>query len=160
MTMLIFTELVDDSKEPQHRVALTFHERTKGRLRITTEAGIDAGIQISRGQILDHGQLIAGDKGELLQVLAKNESVSVATTDSPLLFSRACYHVGNRHAEVQIGDQELIYLHDHVMDEMLIQLGLNVSAQQLPFQPENGAYSAGGHSHSHDHDHGHHHHEH
>lgn len=155
--MLLFSKLIDRSEDPQYRAALSFHERTKGRLRITTEDGIDAGIQIERGQILNHGQLIANENGEILEVLAKNESVSVATTDSPLLFARACYHVGNRHAEVQIGDQQLVYLHDHVMDEMLRQLGLDVSAQQLPFQPENGAYSAGGHSHSHSHDHDHHH---
>lgn len=158
--MLIFSELLEEPVTAQFRVALSFHERIKGRLRITTTEGVDAGIQIDRGQTLNHGQLIQSESGEVLEVLAKDESVSVATTGSPLLFARACYHVGNRHAEVQIGDQKLIYLHDHVMDEMLVQLGLEVNAQQLPFQPENGAYSAGGHSHAHDHDHAHHHHEH
>jgi len=153
--MLIFSEPVESIKTPNFRVVLTFHERTKGRLRIMTEEGMDAGIQIERGQILNDGQMIASENGEVLEVLAKAESVSVATAESALLFARACYHVGNRHAEVQIGTHELIYLHDHVMDEMLRQLGLSVSAQKLPFQPEYGAYFAGGHSHSHDDEHSH-----
>ncbi len=151
--MLIFSELVDTLDTPKHQVALSFHERTKGRIRITTLAGLDAGIHIERGQILNNGQKLLSDTGEVLEVLAMAESVSLATTDSSLLFAKACYHVGNRHAEVQIGDQELVYLHDHVMDDMLRQLGLDVSAQQLPFQPENGAYAAGSHSHGHSHDH-------
>lgn len=128
-----------------------------------TETGLDAGIQIERGQILNDGQLLASVDGEILEVRAKAESVSVATTSKPLLFARACYHVGNRHAEVQIAEQTLIYLHDHVLDDMLRQLGLDVTTQLLSFQPENGAYSAGTHSHDHEHPHTHkqpHHHEH
>lgn len=151
--MLLFNELTK-SDTVDHSVSLAFHERIKGRLRITTDAGVDAGIQIDRGQVLEDGQKLKSEDGLVLQVHAKPEVVSVASTDSPLLFARACYHVGNRHAEVEIGVNQLIYLHDHVMDEMLTLLGLNVTTEQLPFNPEKGAYAAG-HSHGHDHDHGH-----
>jgi urease accessory protein len=147
--MLIFCELTH-GHTADHQVSLTFHERIKGRLRITTDAGVDAGIQIERGQVLVDGQQLQNEQGAVLEVLAKPELVSVATADSNLLFARACYHVGNRHAEVQIGDNKLIYLRDHVMDEMLNLLGLNVTSIQLPFHPEKGAY-AKGHSHSHAH---------
>lgn len=150
--MLLFTELTH-SDVTDHRVSLTFHERIKGRLRISTDAGVDAGIQIDRGQVLENGQKIKNEQGVVLEVLAKPELVSVASADSTTLFARACYHVGNRHAEVQIGNNQLIYLHDHVMDDMLTQLGLSVRAEHLPFNPENGAYVSG-------HSHAHHHHEH
>ena len=100
------------------------------------------------------GEKLKDDLGSVLEVLALAESVSVATTDSPLLFSRACYHLGNRHTEVQIESDQLIYLHDHVLDSMLIQLGLEVTRQTLPFSPENGAYhGAGAHTHTHVHVH-------
>lgn len=158
--MITFTQAVPADTTAQHSVALSFHQRTKGRLRIVTAAGLEAGILIERGQLLGHGEKLASDTGEVLEIQALEEPVSVATTDSALLFSRACYHVGNRHAEVQIESNQLIYLHDHVMDKMLTQLGLQVEQAQLPFSPENGAYS-GGHSHSHDdHEEHSHHHEH
>jgi urease accessory protein len=158
--MLTFNELTNTAGKPDHRVSLTFHQRTKGRLRINTDEGVDAGISIERGQTLENGQLLQSQEGSILEVLAKPEDVSVASTDSAALFARACYHVGNRHAEVQIGDNKLIYLRDHVMDEMLRLIGLSVSEQQLPFQPENGAYAGGhGHSHAH-HDDEHEHHDH
>ncbi|MFT6305601.1 MAG: urease accessory protein [Halioglobus sp.] len=147
--MLLFNEFTENCTA-DHRVSLTFHERIKGRLRITTDGGADAGIQIDRGQVLADGQQLNDELGAVLEVVAKLELVSVASADSNLLFARACYHVGNRHAEVQIGDNQLIYLHDHVMDEMLTILGLNVTSEQLAFHPEKGAYEKGdAHSHSH-----------
>ena len=66
-------------------------------------------------------------------------------TDAPLLFARACYHLGNRHISLQILPNELRYLHDHVLDHMVEGLGLKVSIENLPFEPEAGAYH-----HSHD----------
>ena len=151
LIMLLFNELTK-TDAADHQVSLTFHERIKGRIRITTDTGVDAGIQIERGQVLQDGQKLKDEQGVVLEVLAKPELVSVASTESSLLFARACYHVGNRHAEVQIGENQLIYLHDHVMDDMLALLGLSVTAEHLPFQPENGAY-ASGHTHAHSHDH-------
>jgi urease accessory protein len=53
--------------------------------------------------------------------------------------------LGNRHISLQILPNELRYLHDHVLDYMVEGLGLKVSIENLPFEPEAGAYH-----HSHD----------
>jgi urease accessory protein len=70
--------------------------------------------------------------------------------------------LGNRHVPLQITDSFLRYQHDHVLDEMVKGLGLNVETESAPFQPEPGAYSSGqssghssAHSHGHSHTHGH-----
>ncbi len=139
---------------PDHTVALAFDKRVRGRLRISLDdANLDAGIDIERGAVLSDGALLASESGSILKVIAAPEAVSVAATEDSHLFARACYHVGNRHTQVQIGNHELVYLHDHVLDEMLVGLGLTVSFEKRAFDPENGAY-ASGHSH---HDHHHHH---
>jgi hypothetical protein len=49
---------------------------------------------------------------------------------------------------------------DKVLIDMIEGLGAHASEQMLPFEPEGGAYSGGGHKHGHshghdDHDHGH-----
>ena len=158
--MMTFTKQVSSELPSRHTVVLSYHQRVKGRLRITTQQGQDAGILIERGNELKHGDKLSDDAGNVLEIYASNENVSVASTNVPLLFARACYHVGNRHAEVQIESDCLIYLRDAVMDDMLRQLGLKVTAGNRPFSPENGAYAKGhshthshSHSHSHDHDH-------
>lgn len=160
--MITFNQRVLAETKAQHSVELTYHQRVKGRLRIKTKDGQDAGIFVERGSELKDGEKIADEEGRVLEIKASAEPVSVASTDNSLLFSRACYHIGNRHAEVQIEANQLIYLNDPVLDDMLRQLGLSVSETMRAFSPENGAYVRGHsheahtheHSHTHSHDHG------
>jgi len=86
---------------------------------------------------------------------ASPEPRSVVHCTYPFLLARACYHLGNRHVPLQIMPGELRYHHDHVLDEMLHLLGLDVAFATLPFEPEAGAYASEGHSHSHSHAHSH-----
>ncbi len=136
-------------------VRLPFDERKKSRLKTQTECGEALGFMLPRGQILRDGTLLIDEDGRVIQVLAAVETVSVVETENPHLLLRAAYHLGNRHVPLQIDQTRLLYQHDHVLDDMVTGLGLSVSVQQLPFEPEDGAYAPGsGHSH------GHHHHEH
>ncbi len=152
--MLTFNQPVAADTKAQHIVELPYHQRVKGRLRIKTLEGQDAGIVIARGNELCDGDKLSDGNGQVLQIKACAEKVSVASSADALLFSRACYHIGNRHAQVQIEANELIYLTDSVLDDMLRQLGLLVEESERAFSPENGAYTRGhshaGHSHSHD----------
>ncbi len=61
-------------------------------------------------------------------------------------FTRAAYHLGNRHVPVQIGDGFLRIATDHVLCDMLLGLGAHVQEMEAPFEPESGAYG-GGHGH-------------
>ena len=150
--MITFNQRVSSERGAQHVVSLPYHQRVKGRLSIKTSDGLDAGIVSERGNELKDGDKLSDESGRILEVRASNEGVSVAKTDDHLLFSRACYHIGNRHAEVQIKAGSIIYLIDPVLDEMLEQLGLTVMQSEMPFSPEKGAYH-NGHAHSHSHSH-------
>ena len=112
--MITFNQRVPADTKAQHSVELPYHQRVKGRLRITTQEGRDAGIFIERGNELQHGDKLSDGKGQVLKIYSSDEKVSVATTDDALLFSRACYHIGNRHAEVQIETNTLILSLIHI----------------------------------------------
>ncbi|MCB1767833.1 MAG: urease accessory protein UreE, partial [Candidatus Competibacteraceae bacterium] len=56
--------------------------------------------------------------------------------------------LGNRHVALQLGPGWLRYPHDHVLDDMTRELGLTVSREQAPFEPEAGAYGGGHHRHA------------
>ena len=92
----------------------------------------------------------ATEDGFVARVIAASEQLSSIYTDDSLLLARACYHLGNRHVELQITQKSVHYRHDHVLDKMLKSFGLNVISESLPFQPEKGAYN------SHSTGHGHH----
>ena len=148
------------SRAVSTRAVMPLEQRIKSRVRITLEDGREAGVFLARGDSLKDGDLLQSDDGEVIAVAAAPETVSETLCDDPLLFARACYHLGNRHVPLQIGDGFVRYLHDHVLDEMLRGFGLSVSVVEKPFEPEPGAYGGrgGGHSHGHGHGHAHDHH--
>ncbi|MGI9277556.1 MAG: urease accessory protein UreE [Endozoicomonas sp.] len=157
--MLQLVERLSSSEERMvdDQLQLPFDERKRGRLRAVTVKGAEVGIFIERGDVMRDGTLLRAESGEVVQVLASPEEVSTARCHDTLTFARACYHLGNRHVPLQVGDNWLRYQRDHVLDEMVELLGLAVTHEAAPFEPENGAYSGSGHSHAHTQEHGHHH---
>jgi len=137
-------------------VALAYDERKRSRLKVTLASGAEAGIFLERGDHLHGGdKLVAEDGSVVVEILAAPEKLIEAVADSPLLFARAAYHLGNRHVPVQIlptdNGGRLRFQTDHVLAEMVRGLGCSVSETEAPFQPESGAYgSHGGHHHGDD----------
>ena len=137
-------------------VCLPFDKRKKSRLKTAAESGEALGFMLPRGHILRDGTRLLDEQGRLIEIRAAEETVSTVGSDDVHLVMRAAYHLGNRHVPLQIGDGWLRYQHDHVLDAMVSGLGLTVTVEEAPFEPEDGAY-AGGHGHGHEHGHGHHH---
>lgn len=147
--MLTFRSCVDSVAVTDGNLTLTFDQRSKSRLKVVLDNGREAGLFLQRGTILQQGDLLLADSGEVVQVQAASESVSSVYFEDPLLMARCCYHLGNRHVALQITAEFIRYQHDHVLDDMVRGLGLNVTLENAAFEPEAGAY--GGQSHSHEH---------
>src|SRR6187551_1808361 len=150
--------------EPTEKLTLPFELRQKSRLRCMLDSGEEAGLILERGTVLRGGDRLLADDGRIVAVAAAPELLSVVASTDPQLLARAAYHLGNRHVALQVRAGVLCFLHDHVLDDMLRGLGLQVRVDTLPFEPEGGAYArhehAHGQAHSHDHDHDHDHHDH
>lgn len=136
----------------QHLV-LTHDQRVKGRLKTVSSKGEEVRLFLERGNTLMPGDLLQSECGKVIQVSAATEKVMRASCSDWRTFSRACYHLGNRHVKIEVGDRQLKITPDHVLQQMLEQLGLKVDIVDDVFIPESGAYSQG-------HSHGHHHHDH
>ncbi|MGR8980132.1 MAG: urease accessory protein UreE [Gammaproteobacteria bacterium] len=142
--MLKLTEVLTNG-DVDDTLTLPFEVRQKSRAIVRTDGGMNVGLLLPRGLILRSGMILSGSNGFKVRIQAAPEPVSVALSHAPLLFSRACYHLGNRHVSLQILAGELRYPTDHVLDHMLEGIGLRVTHEDLPFEPEAGAY------HAHDH---------
>jgi len=145
---------IDHPRAADLTLVLPFGERSKSRLRATLDNGEEAGLFLERGSVLRHGDLLLADDGRVVEVRAAPETVSTVHTANALQLARACYHLGNRHVALEIGPGWVRYQHDHVLDDMLRGFGLEVIIEELPFEPEGGAYVAASHTHSHPHSHG------
>lgn len=143
-------------------LSLTAAERVRSRHRHTDDRGEAVYLNLPRGTVLRGQDLLATEDGLYLRVLARPESVLTVTAPTPLALLRAAYHLGNRHVPLEITPDYLRLEPDSVLEAMLDQMGVQVWADVLPFEPEAGAYghspgvSGGhplgdGHSHSHSH---------
>ena len=148
-----FIEKIEFSQNVDDSVTLDLQQRVKSRLKARSDSGESIGIFMERGNVLEHGDLIRDKDGYVLEVIAAPETLSSIYVDDPLLLARACYHLGNRHVELQIKKTSIHYRHDHVLDDMIQSFGLDVTIESLPFQPEKGAYNSHTTSHSHSHEH-------
>lgn len=150
--MLILNQRTTDRATDS--VALVYDERKRSRLKVILASGTEGGIFLARGDHLHHGDKLAAENGSaVVEILAAPEKLIEAVADSPLLFARAAYHLGNRHVPVQIvpteGGGKLRFQTDHVLADMVRGLGCVVSETEAPFEPESGAYG-GGHQHHND----------
>jgi len=141
---------------------LAFEDRRRSRLLVRLSDGSEAALVLPRGTVLRDGDCVSSDgaasSSVVVTIRAAAEELSVARTSDPNLLARAAYHLGNRHIPLQIHPGELSYQHDHVLDGMVRELGLVVTTESAPFEPEAGGYrhagtTGGSHSHGHSHEH-------
>ena len=131
-------------------VVLDHDTRKKARIKTKTESGLDIGIFMERGHPLLVGEVLKTECGKFIQVIGKAEDVSTASANDWFTFSKICYHLGNRHTALQIGELWLRFKPDHVLEELAENFGLTIDHTPAIFEPESGAYGGKSHSHSHD----------
>jgi urease accessory protein len=163
--MLRLTERLGPISERQadDTLTLAFDQRVLGRLKATSDAGLEVGLFLDRGQVLRDGDGLRAESGEVVRIQAAVEPVVTARIGAGLPLARLAYHLGNRHVQLALGEDArggyVRFPPDHVLEDLAERLGASLARHQAPFDPEPGAYQQpGGHAHSHDH--GRHHHAH
>ena len=177
--MLTANQLLEPPSRPSHTttplntteitVELTYDQRQKSRFRCRSIDGQDIAFLLPRGKLLRHNDRVATEQNDIIRVIAANEPVTTAHADSTddsseypndtnanaLLIARASYHLGNRHVALQISTNWIRFQRDHVLADMVAQLGLRVEDECAPFEPEAGAYHSHQSNHSHQSHHSH-----
>jgi urease accessory protein len=146
--MLTFTQRKTPHPDPivTLSLSLTAEERTRSRYKFILADGKEVFLRLARGTVLHDGDILTNENESIyMRIIAKPEPVLTVLAEIPLLL-RAAYHLGNRHVAVEITPTYLRLSPDPVLQAMLTQLGLEIQAEFVPFQPELGAY--GNHSHS------------
>lgn len=134
---------IDDS------ITLDHDTRKKARIKGKTDNGLDIGIFVERGHPLLVGEVLKTECGKLVVIKGQAEPVSTAVATDWLTFSKVCYHLGNRHTVLQVGELWVRFKPDHVLEELVEKYGLEVNNTPAIFEPENGAYGGHGHGHAH-----------
>jgi urease accessory protein len=138
-------------------VELDWDVRQKSRFDATDSQGRSLGIFLPRGTVVRGGDVLVAEDGSLVLVIAAHQPVLVITPcpdhGNAFDLTRAAYHLGNRHVPIELKPDHLKIEPDHVLADLLRAMHLTVVEATVAFEPEGGAYSAGGHAHGHDHAH-------
>lgn len=132
-------------------LTLPYADRHRRRIRLNDDNGEPFLLDLAHATRLDDGGGLKLENGEFIRLCAAVEAVTDIQCRSALHSAQVAWHIGNRHAPVQVlEDGRLRILSDHVLAQMLIGLGAELNETEAPFAPEGGAYS-GGHQHEHSH---------
>jgi urease accessory protein len=143
--MLIVEKCREAGGPAELALVLPFELRQKMRLRTVLANGEEVGLFLPRGTMLRDGDCLEAVDGRVIRVVAADEKLSEARCADPASLARIAYHLGNRHAPVQVGPAWLRFAADPVLAEMVRGLGAEVLDVVAPFEPEGGAYGGGHH---------------
>jgi urease accessory protein len=153
--MLTLTTKLNHSEKVDGELVLPFELREKSRLRAQLTSGEEVAVFTVRGTVLRHGDLLRGDDGRVVKIVAAKEATYRVDCATPRDLLRCAFHLGNRHTQAQVaGEADAGFLRirkDTVLKDMLEGLGAIVTEEDAPFEPESGAYGGGHHHHGDDH---------
>jgi urease accessory protein len=132
------------------RVVLDADERYRRRAVLTGETGAKFLVDFAEVTPLYDGDGLVMDDGTIVVVVARPEPLVEIAAGADAgdgcagaAVARLAWHLGNRHAEVEIVGDRLRMRRDHVLEEMLAGLGAVLTPLDAPFDPERGAYRHG-----------------
>lgn len=138
-------------------VSLDYESRHRRRIRLVTEGGEAILLDLPKTVAMADGDGLRCADGHWVAVRAADEPLLDVTCETCLDLLRVAWHLGNRHFPSQLLPDRIRIRNDHVIAEMLRNLGADLRPIRAPFQPEGGAYARDAVTHGHHrHDHEHH----
>lgn len=135
-------------------VTLALDDRHRRRICLTDDRGEAFLLDLAEAALMVDGDGLKLEDGGFIRVVVADESVADVRGTSPAHTARLAWHIGNRHAPVEVlADGGLRIRDDHVLIAMLEGLGASVVRRRASFSPEPGAYARNGHGHDHGHGH-------
>ena len=138
-----------DPTEARDEVLIDYDRRHRRRILLKTESAQEILLDLPQAARLRDGDGLKLESGAIIRVRARPEPLAEIHAHSDAELIRIAWHLGNRHLPVQLLRDKIRIRRDHVIEQMVEQLGGHVDQIEAPFDPEAGAY-AGGHNHSHD----------
>jgi urease accessory protein len=136
------------------RLALTFDDRYRRRLRYVALGGTAFLLDLPRTTLLRAGDGLRLEDGRVIAVEALPEQLAQITAPDTATLMRLAWHIGNRHLPAQLEPTRILIRDDAVIVNMLVGQGATVRHIEEPFNPEPGAYDANTTQAAHGHTHG------
>jgi urease accessory protein len=117
------------------RVILSADDRQRRRMMLTAEDGTEFLLDLPRPTTLCPGDGLVLNDGTVVAVAGEPEALSEIIPAAPSDLVRLAWHLGNRHAPIQILADRLRIRCDHVLVDMVGSLGATIKSVEAPFDP-------------------------
>jgi urease accessory protein len=134
------------SSTPVDTVTLDHDTRSRRRFALVSDHGTSFLLDLPEAVQLHDGDGLLLDNGAVIEVRALTEPLLEIRGRDPVHLSRLAWHIGNRHIALQVDGERLLIRPDHVIADMLRQLGATIAETAAAFEPERGAYHGADHA--------------
>lgn len=122
------------------RVLLEADDRHRRRVVLVSEGGTQFLLDLPQPARLREGDGLLLENGAIVQVVGRPEPLAEIAAGSAVDLVRLAWHLGNRHAEIELAGDRLRIRRDHVLEDMVRGLGATVTTVEAPFDPEFGGH--------------------
>ena len=130
-------------KEEKYSLTLQASERFIRRKNLILDSGEEVFIAMDKVVYLNDSDGLKVDNGDWIKINAAKQKVIEVQTKKHVTQSLISRHLGNRHLPIQIINEKIIRIeYDHVIADMLKNLGAEIYIKEDIFEPELGAYGS------------------
>lgn len=133
-TLLVKPQQVIDT------LVLPHDERHKRKFVFTCTNNTEFLLDLEKAHHLKHGEGCLLENGLVILIESALENCLELTSDNPARLLKLAWHIGNRHTPAEITETAIYIADDHVLEQMVRGLGVNIKKVKRQFQPEQGAY--------------------
>ena len=148
--MIRATSITHTHQHADDTITLTYEQRFKRRIKMTSDKGLEFLLDLAKVTDLRENDHLVLEDGRHITILAAPEPLYKITAPDPHHLMRLIWHIGNRHLPASIHNDHILIQPDHVIKQMIAQLGGHVEELSAAFTPEGGAYGMGR-THAHEH---------
>ena len=124
------------------KLTLSSDERRILRGKRLTDCDQEIILQLPREGKLNDGDILSTNLSNFyVKIIAKTENLIEISSNSKIELIKTAYHLGNRHVEVEIEEDNLLTKGDYVIENMLKNFNVDIVNTQKKFFPEKGAHS-------------------
>ena len=124
------------------KLTLSSDERKILRGKRITDCDQEIILQLPRNGKLNDGDILSTNEFNFyIEIIAKKENLIKISSKSKIELIKTAYHLGNRHVELEIEEDNLLTKSDYIIENMLNNFNVDILKTQKKFFPEKGAHS-------------------
>lgn len=116
-------------------IPMTWEDRQRTRQRIKTKSGLELGLSLPTGTLLQPGDILHVEGNLAFIVSAREEDVLVIKPADWREAAFVAHYIGNQHKAIAIESDGILVLYDFPLEAFLKKIKVTFQREKRPFNP-------------------------